>query len=100
MTGRDRSSGFYEETLSCLDLISTCGTTRRFASIFVLVAAAVETLVLLATGSHGSIPKRRQSKGWAGFLPVVPSIQAFVWGFQTDRRWIFDAFLPRSEEQK
>jgi len=60
-----------------------------FVAIFVLGAAAVAALVLLA-GLPGRIaiarghPEAEAVKimGWAGFLAAVPWIQAFIWAFK------------------
>jgi len=60
-----------------------------FVAIFVLVAAAVVTLVFLA-GLPGRIAIARghpeaeavKMMGWAGFLAAVPWIQAFIWAFK------------------
>ena len=60
-----------------------------FASIFVLVVAAVVLIVFLM-GLPGRIAIARKHPdaeavnmmGWLGFLAVVPWIQAFIWAFK------------------
>src|SRR5271167_219921 len=60
-----------------------------FVAIAVLVAAGVAAFVFVA-GLPGRIaiarghPEAEAVKimGWAGFLPVVPWIQAFIWAFK------------------
>lgn len=60
-----------------------------FAALFILLAALLLGLVLLA-GLPGRIAIARKHPdaeavkmmGWAGFLPVVPWIQALIWAFK------------------
>jgi len=60
-----------------------------FASLFILGAGFVTALVLVA-GLPGRIAIARKHPdaeavnimGWAGFLPIVPWIQAFIWAFK------------------
>ena len=60
-----------------------------FLAIAILVAAAIVIFVFVA-GLPGRIaiarhhPEAEAVKimGWAGFLPVVPWIQAFIWAFK------------------
>jgi Protein of unknown function (DUF3302) len=60
-----------------------------FAALFVLVVAGAVFLVWLA-GLPGRIAIARKHPdaeavkimGWAGFLPLVPWIQAFIWAFK------------------
>jgi len=60
-----------------------------FASLMILGAAFITALVLIA-GLPGRIAIARKHPdaeavnimGWAGFLPIVPWIQAFIWAFK------------------
>jgi len=60
-----------------------------FLSIFVVVAAFLVVVVLIA-GLPGRIAIARKHPeaeavklmGWAGLLPVLPWIQAFIWAFK------------------
>jgi len=60
-----------------------------FISLILLISAAVTVLVLMA-GLPGKIAISRnhpdaeavKMMGWAGFLAVVPWIQAFIWAFK------------------
>ena len=60
-----------------------------FVALFVLVVAFILFFVWLA-GLPGRIAIARQHPeaeavkmlGWAGFLPIVPWIQAFIWAFK------------------
>lgn len=60
-----------------------------FAALFVLVLAGTVFVVFVA-GLPGRIAVARQHPdaeavkimGWAGLLPVVPWIQAFIWAFK------------------
>ena len=60
-----------------------------FGALFLILAFIVATILWLA-GLPGRIAIARKHPdaeavkllGWAGFLPVVPWIQAFVWAFK------------------
>ncbi|MEZ5502459.1 MAG: DUF3302 domain-containing protein [Halioglobus sp.] len=60
-----------------------------FVTLMILVAAGLTLLVLMA-GLPGKIAIARnhpdaeavKMMGWAGFLAVVPWIQAFIWAFK------------------
>jgi hypothetical protein len=60
-----------------------------FATLMILGAGFVTALVLVA-GLPGRIAIARKHPdaeavnimGWAGFLPIVPWIQAFIWAFK------------------
>jgi len=60
-----------------------------FAALFLILAFVVASILWLA-GLPGRIAFARKHPdaeavkllGWAGFLPVVPWIQAFVWAFK------------------
>ena len=60
-----------------------------FAALFVLALAAV-VLVVWVAGLPGRIAIARKHPdaeavkimGWAGLLPIVPWIQAFIWAFK------------------
>jgi hypothetical protein len=60
-----------------------------FVSLMILGAAFITSLVLIA-GLPGRIAIARKHPdaeavnimGWAGFLPIVPWIQAFIWAFK------------------
>lgn len=58
--------------------------------VLLLASAAVLAILLWLAGLPGRIAIKRKHPdaeavgllGWAGFLPVVPWIQAFVWAFK------------------
>jgi len=58
--------------------------------VLLLASAAVLAVLLWLAGLPGRIAIKRKHPdaeavgllGWAGFLPVVPWIQAFVWAFK------------------
>jgi hypothetical protein len=60
-----------------------------FGALFLVLAFIVATILWLA-GLPGRIAVARKHPdaeavkllGWAGFLPVIPWIQAFVWAFK------------------
>jgi hypothetical protein len=60
-----------------------------FGALFIILAFVVASILWLA-GLPGRIAYARKHPdaeavkllGWAGFLPVVPWIQAFVWAFK------------------
>jgi hypothetical protein len=76
-----------------------------FAALFILLAFIVASILWLA-GLPGRIAFARKHPdaeavkllGWAGFLPVVPWIQAFVWAFKPTETIDIRRF-PKQEEE-
>lgn len=76
-----------------------------FGALFLILAFVVATILWLA-GLPGRIAYARKHPdaeavkllGWAGFLPVVPWIQAFVWAFKPTQTIDIRRF-PREESK-
>jgi Protein of unknown function (DUF3302) len=76
-----------------------------FGALFLVLAFIVATILWLA-GLPGRIAVARKHPdaeavkllGWAGFLPVVPWIQAFMWAFKPTQTIDIRRF-PKEEER-
>jgi hypothetical protein len=77
-----------------------------FAAMFV-IAAAFLVVVILILGLPGRIAIARNHPeadaiyvmGWAGFLAIVPWIQAFIWAFKPTTE-VDIRYLPKEEQRE